>query len=212
MKLNQLEKSMGSKYHLKSSSLYYSDTDIPINKFNIKSSEIIHEVEKELLEDAYKIFFDELDDNTIFDENYYKQLHQRTFETLYEWSGKYRDFNMAKGESRFCQGEFIIASSKKIFNDLENDNYLKNFENREQQDFAKKIAYYKCELNALHPFYELNGRITRLFFDMVATYNGYNFIDYSTISPEQYIQSAIECVQFADSTGFEKIIFDGLTK
>jgi cell filamentation protein len=203
---------MVSKYQLKSNSLYYSDTDIPINKFNIKSSEIIHEVEKELLEDAYKIFFDELDENTIFNERYYQQLHQRTFESLYEWAGKYRDFNMAKGESRFCQGEFLISSATKIFNALAKDNYLKDYENKATIDFVKKIAYYKCELNALHPFYELNGRITRLFFDMIASYNGYKFIDYSIVTPEQYIESAIKCVQLADSSEFEKIITAGLTQ
>ncbi|MFK5986104.1 MAG: Fic family protein [Pseudomonadota bacterium] len=203
---------MGSKYQLKNSSLYYEDTEIPKNKFNIKNSEAIHELEKELLEEAYEIFFNELDENTIFDEYYYRQLHQRTFESLYEWAGQYRDFNMAKGESRFCQGEFLVPSSKKIFTDLKKDNYLKDFEQTAKIDFVKKIAYYKCELNALHPFYELNGRVTRMFFDMIVAFNGYKFIDYSTVSPEFYIAKAIECVQFADSSGFEKIILDGMTK
>jgi len=64
---------------------------------------------------------------------------------------------MAKGESRFCQREFIKSSSKKIFAELANDNYLKDYATKPKSEFAKKLAYYKCELNALHPFYELNG-------------------------------------------------------
>ena len=72
------------------------------------------------------------------------------------------------------------------------------------------MAYFKCELIALHPFYELNGRVTRLFFDMLVCCNGYQYIDYSGVSPEQYIQAAIDCVQFADCMGMEKIIADGL--
>ena len=79
---------MASKYQLKDSSFYYPNTDIPKNKFDIKDSETIHEIEKELLEEAYIIFFDELDETTIFDETYFKQLHKRTFESLYDWGWK----------------------------------------------------------------------------------------------------------------------------
>ena len=158
------------------------------------------------------MFHNELDENTIFDENYFKNLHKRTFVELYEWAGVYRDFNMSKGESRFCQGAYVVSSSKKIFEELKNDNYLKDFENKSKETFSKKLAYYKCEINALHPFCELNGRITRMFFDMIVAFNGYKFIDYSTVTQREYIDGAIECVVYADSSKFEKIIYDGLNK
>ena len=51
-----------------------------------------------------------------------------------------------------------------------------------------------------------------MFIDIIAAYNGYQFIDYSHISPKEYIDAAIECVQFADSTIFEEIIFAGLSQ
>ena len=203
---------MASKYQLVDSKFYYDNSDVPVNKFDIKDIQTIHEIEKELLEEAYTLFFNELDENTRFDEAYFISLHKRTFESLYEWAGLYRDFNMAKGESRFCQGEFVKSSSQKIFEELKADNYLKEYESRPKSEFAKKLAYYKCELNALHPFYELNGRITRMFIDMIAAYNGYKFIDYSQISPKEYIDSAVECVQFADTASLEKIIMNGLSK
>lgn len=203
---------MASKYQLKDSSLYIEGTDIPVNKFDIKDSIALHELEAELLEEAYKIFYDELSEDTMFDENYYRELHRRTFEALYEWAGKYRDFNMSKGDSRFCQGSFVQSSSIKIFNELKNDNYLKSCEHISQEEFAQKLAYYKCELIALHPFYELNGRITRMFFDLIVVYNGYDYIDYSTVTPDEYIQASIECVQFADCEPMKKIIMNGLKK
>ena len=137
-------------------------------------------------------------------------MHKRVLGSLYEWAGVYRDFNMAKGASRFCQGEFVESSSKKIFEELKQDNYLKDYADKSKEEFASKLAYYKCEINALHPFYEHNGRVTRLFFDMIALYNGYEPIDYSTVTPKKYIDCAIECVQYADQSGFEKIILDGL--
>lgn len=203
---------MASKYQLVNNKFYYEGSDIPRNKFDIQDAQTIHEIEKELLEEAYAIFYDELCEETLFDEEYFISLHTRVFESLYDWAGKYRDFNMAKDESRFCQGEFIEASSKKIFEELKRDNYLKDFETKPKEEFAKKLAYYKCELNALHPFYELNGRVTRMFFDMIVAYNGYKFIDYSNVMPQEYINAAIECVLYADCVGFEKIILNGLEK
>jgi len=192
--------------------LYIEGTDIPKNKLYIKNSEEIHELERELIEEAYVVFYNELEKETLFDEKYFKALHQRTFESLYEWAGKYRNFNMAKGNSRFCQGLFVESESKKIFAQLKNDNYLKGYEKLSKEDFAKKIAYYKCELIALHPFWELNGRITRLFFDMIAVYNGYKYIDYSIVTQEVYIDASIECVQRADCGKFETIVYNGLRK
>jgi len=203
---------MESKYKIQSSEIYIENSDIPKNKLNIEDSIQIHELEKELLREAYQVFFDELDENTIFDETYFIELHRRTFEALYDWAGIYREHNMSKGESRFCQGVYVDSESKKIFLQLEKDNYLKDYENIPKEEFVKKIAYYKCEINALHPFYELNGRITRLFFDMIVLFNGYKYIDYSTVQPIEYIDAAIECVQFADSNSMKTIIFNGLKK
>ena len=203
---------MASKYKNEVSSIYIEGTDVPKNRFNLTNSIQIHELERELIQEAYEIFYKELDENTIFDEKYFIQLHKRTFGDLYVWAGVYRDFNMAKGESRFCQGAFVASSSKKIFEELKKDNYLKDFKNKPKDEFAKKLAYYKCEINALHPFCELNGRITRMFFDMIVAFNGYKFIDYSTVTQEEYISGAIECVVYADSSKFEKIIYDGLNK
>ncbi len=203
---------MASKYKVQSSEIYIANSDIPKNKLNIKDSIQIHELEKELLTEAYQVFYDELDENTVFDETYFVELHRRTFEALYDWAGVYREHNMSKGESRFCQGMYVKSSSKKIFAELKKENYLKDCENISKEEFAKKLAYYKCEINALHPFYELNGRITRLFFDMIVLFNGYKYIDYSTVSPKEYIDAAIECVQFADNNSMEAIILNGLKK
>ena len=47
---------MASKYQLKESSLYVDGTDVPQNKLNINNSEEIHEIERELIEEAYIIF------------------------------------------------------------------------------------------------------------------------------------------------------------
>lgn len=200
---------MSSKYRLESSLIYIEGTDVPHNKLGISNSDELHELERELIEEAYQVFYSELDEATVFDEAYFKSLHRRTFESLYEWAGVYRHFNMAKGSSRFCQGDYVESNSQKLFAELAKANYLKS-EGRSKAEFIQKLAYFKCELIALHPFYELNGRITRLFFDLIALRNGYHAVDYSSVSPEAYINASIECVQFADCKPMEKIIADGL--
>ena len=71
---------------------------------------------------------------------------------------------------------------------------------------------------ALHPFCELNGRITRLFFDLIAIYNGFDPIDYSAALVKEgngksvYVLASMDCVQSADSTALEHIIASGLTR
>ena len=203
---------MASKYRLNVSALYLPGTDIPKNRLNITDAETIRAIEQELLEEGYRVFLDELNEATCFDEQYFKSLHKRTFESLYEWAGIYRDFNMAKGDSRFCQGAFVESESRRIFEELRKLDHLRGYEDRSKEEFVRHLAYFQCELIALHPFYELNGRITRMFFDLIAAYNGYRFIDYGQVSPQAYIEASIDCVQLADCRKMGEIIAKGLSK
>ena len=199
-----------SKYRLKESSIYIEGTDIPKNKLDIKSSKFIHALEKKLLDNAYNKFSLELNSKIILDESYFINLHKKTFESLYEFAGIYRDVNMSKGDSQFCLAQYLHSESKRIFSELEAESYLKNFKD-DKALFAKKLAYYQGELIALHPFYEINGRITRLYCDMLALFNGYKPIDYSNaIDNGAYIEASIECVQYADSSKLAGIVFEGL--
>lgn len=200
-----------SKYQLDSSPVYIDGTDIPKNKLNITDSELIHEIEQNLLTQAYEQFSAHVNINTVFDEEYFVNLHKKTLESLYDFAGLYRNVNMGKGDSQFCLAEYLQNESARIFNALKDDNYLSNI--LDKKEFATKLAYYQGELIALHPFYEVNGRILRLFFDMLCIYNDYNTIDYTdSIANGKYIQASIESVQYADTTKLEEIIFNGLTK
>ena len=200
-----------SKYQLKKSSIYIDGTDIPCNKLDIKNSKFIHTLEKKLLDASYAKFTHELISNSIFNETYFINLHKKTFESLYDFAGLYRDVNMSKGDSQFCLAQYLYSESARIFKEIEEENYLSGIE--EKTLFAKRLAYYQGELIALHPFYELNGRVTRLFCDLIALKNGYKLIDYSgAIDNGAYIEASIECVQYADSSRLEKIVFEGLEK
>ena len=88
-----------SKYQFQQSDIYQPGTDLPINRLNIGDAEILHEIEAQLLQQAYQTFVAELATDTRFDEAYFQFLHQRTFESLYAWAGQYRTQDMVKGGS-----------------------------------------------------------------------------------------------------------------
>lgn len=207
-----------SKYQFKASDIYLPGTDIPVNRLGITEPEVLHQVEGTLLQQAYQTFIAECEPDTRFDEAYFKSLHQRTFESLYEWAGAYRSVDMSKGNSMFCRADYLARESQRIFRQLEQESFLKQAKDSPKEKFAERLAYYQSELIALHPFYELNGRITRLFFDLIAIANGYAPIDYSKALLEQtatmntYIQASIACVQQADSRLLQQIILPGLNK
>ncbi len=200
-----------SKYQLDDSPIYIDGSDIPKNKLDITSSELIHEIENNLLIEAYEKFSHELNEDTKFNEEYFVNIHKKTFEALYDFAGVYRTVNMSKGNSQFCLSEYLGSQSTRIFTELEKDKYLAIC--KDKVEFAKKIAYYQSELIALHPFYELNGRTLRLFFDLLSVFNSYKAIDYSgSIDDGKYIEASIDCVQYADTTKMENIIFNGLSQ
>lgn len=205
-----------SKYQFSVSDIYLPGTDIPKNRLGITEPELLHEVEEALLQQAYQTFIAECEPTTCFDEIYFKSLQQRTFETLYDWAGVYRTVDMSKGGSVFCRAAYLEQESRRIFRQLEEEGFLKQTQDGQPEKFAERLACYQSELIALHPFYELNGRITRLFFDLIAVANGYAPIDYSNALIGQpmnaYIQASIACVQQADSSMLRQIISQGLNK
>ena len=125
---------------------------------------------------------------------------------------------MSKGGSLFCRAAYLEQEARRIFGELEQEQYLKQTTDWASEKFAERLAYYQSELIALHPFYELNGRITRLFFDLIAMYNGYAPIDYRAALAEgptglnAYIEASILCVQHADHSKLQQIILQGLER
>jgi cell filamentation protein len=184
----------------------------------IDDANLLQEIEALLLQQAYQVFINELNETVRFDESYFKALHHRTFIGLYDWAGEYRSVDMRKGGSLFCLARNLYSSSRHIFQQIEQEHFLKNVSDWDREPFSQRLAFYQSELIALHPFYELNGRITRLFFDLIAIFNGYEPIDYrhalknETSPVNDYILASVACVQNADESLLQKIIFTGLKK
>ncbi len=205
-----------SKCRYRQSNIYLPGTDIPVNRLDITDAEVLREIESELLEQAYVRFIEALTADTRFDEAYFRDLQRLTFGSLYDWAGQYRYEDMLKGTSVFCRGAFVDSESHRIFGELERENFLRGAGSLPLQQFAERLAYFQSELIALHPFYELNGRTTRLFFDLIAIHNGYGPIDYELSladDPEvgnNYIRASIACVRDADFRPLHQLVLTGL--
>jgi len=107
-----------SKYRLSQSSIYIDGTAVPKNKFNNSDAKFIETIEKKLLLSAYGKYNEALNPTTLLDETYFINLHKKTFESLYDFAGVYRDVNMSKGESQFCLAQYLGSESKRIFSEL----------------------------------------------------------------------------------------------
>ena len=117
----------------------------------------------------------------------------------------------------FCRATFLPNEARRIFLELENEDFLQGAALWPLARFADRLAYYQSELIALHPFYELNGRITRLFFDLIAIANGFGPVNYGLALRDDsevdnnYIRASIDCVQRADHALLRELVLAGLS-
>ena len=100
-------------------------------------------------------------------------IHKYLFSDVYEFAGKIRDVNLAKGNFRFAPAMYLEEALKKI-DDMSEDNF---------DDIIKKYI----EMNIAHPFREGNGRSTRIWLDMILKNELGQVIDWSKINREEYL-------------------------
>ncbi|PZT47426.1 cell filamentation protein Fic [Helicobacter valdiviensis] len=132
-----------------------------------------------------------------FDYQHLKDIHKALFEDVYTWAGQDRNEQgiyglFIKGNSLFCKGEYLPKEAKRIFDELVKNNYLKH--SKDLNNFAKELANFISDLNALHPFREGNGRTQRIFLNNLAKNAGYK-LDLNLISKEQTIKASIEAME-----------------
>ena len=102
-----------------------------------------------------------------------KKIHQILFEDIYEFAGKIRTVNLAKGNFRFAPVMYLQPS-------------LNHIEQMPQSDFEQIIEKY-VEMNIAHPFREGNGRSTRIWLDQILKKELKQVIDWSKVDKEDYL-------------------------
>ena len=105
--------------------------------------------------------------------NSLSDIHRYLFEDIYEFAGKIRDVNIAKGNFRFAPVMYLKAS-------------LEHIESMPQSSFDEIIEKY-VEMNIAHPFIEGNGRSTRIWLDLILKKELGKVVNWSEVDKNDYL-------------------------
>ena len=101
------------------------------------------------------------------------KIHKYLFDEIYDFAGKIRTVNIAKGNFRFAPVMYLEAA-------------LKNIDIMPQSTFDE-IAEKYVEMNIAHPFREGNGRSTRIWLDMILKKELKLVVDWNKADKEDYL-------------------------
>lgn len=101
------------------------------------------------------------------------QIHEYLFSDIYDFAGKIRTVNLAKGGFRFAPVLYLHDALERISQML-------------QSTFDEIIEKY-VEMNVAHPFREGNGRSTRIWLDAILKKELGKVIDWSRVDKEDYL-------------------------
>lgn len=183
----------------KSQSAYcYEGTDILKNRFGTKNQK-----ELDILEHEYSDYrvaqilsLDTLE-ITGFGINTLSRIHRHLFSDVYDWAGKPRTEDIAKGGMAFMHFEDIVSAARSIKPYIEERNDFKGLESGE---FIRQIANVHSFLNTVHLFREGNGRTNRTFLKLLARSAGYE-IHYSDYPKDLQLEADRLSMQEDDNTG-----------
>ena len=100
-------------------------------------------------------------------------IHKYLFDEIYDFAGKIREVNLAKGNFRFAPLMYLEAA-------------LQSIDKMPQSTFDEIIEKY-VEMNVAHPFREGNGRSTRIWLDLMLKKEIGYVVDWSKVDKEDYL-------------------------
>ena len=145
------------------------------NKLNIENQyELDKEEEKITKIKAAKLFKENILET--FEVGTFKglsEIHEFLFNDIYDFAGKMRNENIAKGNFRFASAMYLKEALEKI-------------DKMPQKTFDQIIEKY-VEMNVAHPFREGNGRSTRIWLDCIFKKKLGKCIDWSKVDKQDYL-------------------------
>ena len=101
------------------------------------------------------------------------KIHAHLFSDIYDFAGKIRTVNIAKGNFRFAPLMYLHAA-------------LESIEKMPQSTFEEIVEKY-VEMNVAHPFREGNGRSARIWLDHILKSEIGMVVDWSLVDKEDYL-------------------------
>lgn len=149
------------------------------NKLNITNQLELNKAEEKISKQKAKQLFESGEINRIEVGNFkgLAQIHSYLFSDIYDFAGRLREVNIAKGNFRFAPVIYLSQA-------------LENIDKMPQNNFEKIIEKY-VEMNIAHPFREGNGRATRIWLDLILKHEIKQVIDWNLVDKNEYL-SAME--------------------
>lgn len=145
------------------------------NKLGIKDQVELARVEEQLSKHNAKQLWDSGDIQRIEVGTFagLSAIHAYLFADIYDFAGKLRDVNIAKGNFRFAPVLYLQAA-------------LQQIDAMPQQTFVQIIEKY-VEMNVAHPFREGNGRATRIWLELILKQHLQQVIDWNRVDKTAYL-------------------------
>lgn len=124
-----------------------------------------------------------------------QQIHAYIFGGLYDFAGKMRTVNIAKGSFQFAMAHFLPDT-------------LATIERMPENTFDDIVDKY-VEMNVAHPFREGNGRSARIWLDLMLKKHLGQCVDWSRVNKKNYLEAMTASV--ADSTAIRNLLRCALT-
>lgn len=150
-----------------------------VNKLNITNQVELAKVEEKISKQKAKQLFESGDINNIEVGTFagLTAIHKYLFEDIYDFVGKIREVNIAKGNFRFAPLMYLRQS-------------LDHINAMPQGNFDEIVEKY-VEMNIAHPFREGNGRATRIWLDIIFKKEIGKVVDWNNVDKDSYL-SAME--------------------
>lgn len=145
------------------------------NKLNIGDSAELARVEEKISKSkAMRLFANNiLEESEVGKFSGLAKIHKFLFDDLYDFAGKTRTVNIAKGNFRFAPVMYLDAA-------------LKHIDDMPQSTFNEIVEKY-VEMNVAHPFREGNGRSTRIWLDLILKKELKMVIEWNKVDKEDYL-------------------------
>lgn len=124
-----------------------------------------------------------------------RSIHEYLFQDVYDFAGETRTADISKGHFRFASSLYLGAA-------------LESISAMPQSSFDEIIEKY-VEMNVAHPFWEGNGRSTRIWLDAILRQELGKVVDWSRVDKEDYL-FAMERSPVRD-TEIKHLLRDALT-
>ena len=102
-------------------------------------------------------------------------IHSYLFAEIYDFAGRLRSANIAKGGFRFAPALYLQQA-------------LEQIEKMPQDSFVQIVEKY-VEMNVAHPFREGNGRATRIWLDLILKQQLRLVVDWNLVNKDAYLDA-----------------------